>query len=75
MGHLVNRLGDPLRGIPEPFFMVNAPILADWGFGPRADHILENRALRQQLFALHTQRPRRRLTMADKLLCVGLRRP
>jgi hypothetical protein len=35
---------------------------------------LENLALRQQLLALHTQRPRRRLTAWHKLFWVVLRR-
>jgi hypothetical protein len=48
-----------------------------WLFGvfrSRADLILENLALRQQLLALHAHRPRRRLTAADKLFWVALRR-
>jgi|SRR5215469_7904743 len=36
-------------------------------FGPRADLILENFALRQQLLALHAKRPRRRLSPPHKL--------
>ena len=36
--------------------------------------ILENLALRQQLLALHAHRPRRRLTAADKLFWVVVRR-
>jgi hypothetical protein len=35
----------------------------------REDLILENLALRQQLLALHTHRPRRRLTVPHKLSC------
>src|SRR5271166_2646397 len=42
-------------------------------FRPRADLVLENLALRQQLLALHSRRPRRRLTAVDKLFWVGLR--
>ncbi len=41
-------------------------------FRTRADLVLENLALRQQLLALHSHRPRRRLTAADKLFWVGL---
>lgn len=40
----------------------------------REDLILENLALRQQLLALHAQRPRRRLTASHKLFWVVLRR-
>src|SRR5215469_10547624 len=40
----------------------------------RQDLILENLALRQQLLALHAQRPRRRLTAPQKLFWVLLRR-
>jgi putative transposase len=40
----------------------------------RQDLILENIALRQQLLALHTQRPRRRLSSVHKLFWVALRR-
>ena len=43
-------------------------------FGPRKDLILENLALRQQLLALHTKRPRRRLSSVQKLFWVVLRR-
>ena len=43
-------------------------------FCAREDLILENLALRQQLLALHTQRPRRRLTAWHKLFWVVLRR-
>ena len=43
-------------------------------FRSRQDHILENLALRQQLLALHAQRPRRRLTAPQKLFWVLLRR-
>jgi putative transposase len=42
-------------------------------FSSRKDLLLENLALRQQLFALHTKRPRRRLTILDKLFWVTLR--
>jgi putative transposase len=42
-------------------------------FSSRKDLLLENLALRQQLFALHTKRPRRRLTFLDKLFWVTLR--
>ena len=43
-------------------------------FCAREDLILENLALRQQLLALHTQKPRRRLTASQKLFWVVLRR-
>jgi putative transposase len=43
-------------------------------FTSRQDLILENLALRQQLLALHTKRPRRRLTALHKLFWVVLRR-
>jgi transposase InsO family protein len=43
-------------------------------FVAREDLILENLALRQQLLALHAQRPRRRLTAWQKLFWVALRR-
>jgi len=43
-------------------------------FRSRQDLILENLALRQQLLALHTKRPRRRLTALHKLFWVMLRR-
>src|SRR6516165_1100597 len=43
-------------------------------FRSRQDLILENLALRQQLLALHAQRPRRRLTAPQKLFWVLLRR-
>ena len=43
-------------------------------FRSRQDLILENLALRQQLLALHAQRPRRRLTAGQKLFWVGLRK-
>ena len=36
-------------------------------FKSREDLVLENLALRQQLLALHTHRPRRRLTALHKL--------
>ena len=39
-------------------------------FRSRQDLILENLALRQQLLALHVQRPRRRLTAPQKLFWV-----
>jgi hypothetical protein len=42
-------------------------------FRSRQDLILENLALRQQLLALHDQRPRRRLTAPQKLFRVLLR--
>jgi putative transposase len=42
-------------------------------FSSREDLLLENLALRQQLLALHTKRPRRRLTVLDKLFWVTLR--
>ena len=44
------------------------------GFRSREDLLLENLALRQQLLALHTQRPRRHLSTADKLFWIVLRR-
>jgi len=40
----------------------------------RQDLILENLALRQQLLALHTNRPRRRLSSMHKLFWIALRR-
>jgi transposase InsO family protein len=40
----------------------------------REDLILENLALRQQLLALHAQRPRHRLTVSQKLFWVTLRK-
>jgi hypothetical protein len=43
-------------------------------FRSREDLILENLALRQQLLALHAQRPRRRLTASHKLFWVVLRK-
>src|ERR1039458_627512 len=43
-------------------------------FRSREDLILENLALRQQLLALHAQRPRRRLPASQKLFWVVLRR-
>ena len=43
-------------------------------FCAREDIILENLALRQQLLALHAQRPRRRLPASHKLFWVLLRR-
>src|SRR5664279_916657 len=43
-------------------------------FCARQDLILENLALRQQLLALHAQRPRRRLTASHKLFWVVLRK-
>jgi putative transposase len=43
-------------------------------FRSREDLILENLALRQQLLALHAQRPRRRLPASHKLFWVVLRR-
>src|SRR5271157_1949519 len=42
-------------------------------FSSREDLVLENLALRQQLLALHTQRPHRRLTALHKLFWVALR--
>src|SRR5271167_5142940 len=42
-------------------------------FRSREDLVLENMALRQQLLALHAQRPRRRLTALHKLFWVALR--
>jgi len=39
-------------------------------FRSREDVVLENLALRQQLLALHAQRPRRRLTALHKLFWV-----
>src|ERR1035438_5986843 len=43
-------------------------------FSSRADLVLENLALRQQILALHVQRPRRRLGALQKLFWVVLRR-
>src|SRR5215469_12610376 len=43
-------------------------------FGSRKNLALENLALRQQLLALHSKRPRRRLSMTHKLFWVVLRR-
>ncbi len=43
-------------------------------FRSRQDLILENLALRQQLFVLHTKRPRRRFPTIHKLFWLGLRR-
>ena len=42
-------------------------------FRSREDLVLENLALRQQLLALHTQRPRRRLTALHQLFWIVLR--
>ena len=42
-------------------------------FRSREDLILENLALRQQLLALHTKRPRRRLSAVHKLFWIALR--
>jgi putative transposase len=42
-------------------------------FRTREDLVLENLALRQQLLALHAQRPRRRLTALHKLFWVALK--
>jgi hypothetical protein len=42
-------------------------------FHSRKYLVLENLALRQQLLALHAQRPRRRLTALHKLFWVGLK--
>jgi transposase InsO family protein len=44
------------------------------GFGSRQDLVLENLALRQQLLALQTKRPRRRLSARHKLFWVLLRK-
>ena len=43
-------------------------------FGSREDLILENLALRQQLLALHSKRPRHRLSTMHKLFWIALRR-
>jgi hypothetical protein len=40
-------------------------------FCSRQDLILENLALRQQLLALHAKRPRRRLSVKQKLFWVA----
>ena len=51
--------------------------LIGWIFGafrPRRDLILENMALRQQLLALHTKRPHRRLSTVHKMFWIALRR-
>ena len=42
-------------------------------FRAREDVVLENLALRQQLLAMHTQRPRRRFSALHKLFWVALR--
>jgi hypothetical protein len=42
-------------------------------FGSREDLILENLALRQQLLALHSKRPRHRLSTMHKLFWIALR--
>src|SRR4029077_12542827 len=42
-------------------------------FRSREDLVLENLSLRQQLLALHVQRPRHRLTVLHKLFWVALR--
>src|SRR5215831_17111014 len=42
-------------------------------FRAREDLVLENLALRRQLLALHTQRPRTRLTALHKLFWIALR--
>ena len=42
-------------------------------FRSREDLVFENLALRQQLLALHAQRPRRRLTALHKVFWVGLK--
>src|ERR1039458_9374895 len=42
-------------------------------FSSREDLILENLALREQLLALHAQRPRHRLTALHKLFWVALK--
>ena len=44
-----------------------------FGFRRRADLLLENLALRQQLLALYAKRPRPRLSILDKLFWVALR--
>jgi putative transposase len=43
-------------------------------FSSRADLILENLALRQQLLALRTRRPRRRLSSIHQLFWIALRK-
>ena len=43
-------------------------------FRSRDDLMLENLALRQQLLALHSKRPRRRLGSVDKVFWVALRK-
>ena len=60
-----------------PFMIILLRHLLGWiliSFGPRKDLILENLALRGQLLALHTKRPRRRLSTVQKLFWVVLRR-
>ena len=42
-------------------------------FRSREDLVLENLALRQQLLALHTKRPRHRLSSVQKLFWIGMR--
>jgi len=43
-------------------------------FASRTDLVLENLALRQQLLALHTKRPRHRLSTTQKVFWVVLRK-
>src|SRR5438477_9251348 len=43
-------------------------------FRSRENLVFENLALRQQLLALHTKRPRRRLSIMHRLFWVALRR-
>src|SRR5215469_8307085 len=43
-------------------------------FGSRKNLVLENLALRQQLLAFHSKRPRRRFSTTQKLFWVVLRR-
>jgi len=61
--------------IPAMFSLLRH--VAGWiisSLGSRTDLILENLALRQQLLALHTKRPRHRLSSMHKLFWVLLRR-
>jgi len=58
-----------IRRVPVRFFASLRHFLGWMGsaFRSHQDLVLENLALRQQLVALHAQRPRRRLTALDKL--------
>ena len=77
--HKMNDLAkSSIRTIPVRFspMIVLLRHLFGWmvsAFSSREDLLLENLALRQQLLALHTKRPRRRLTVLDKQFWVTLR--